>query len=272
MPTVLPLSIVIFGPYKSGTTGVFYKIRNSLPWTPRILFEADAYVPEPVDSECGVLAKIILGVDESPAKTESYMRFQKRIYLIRDPRDLIISGVLFMIQQEPSIYSQTPRLERILGMLMQKEENPQGVSVCDLLKAVVKESDHHHWSAVVDWLRRQYQWLPEFEGGLTDYCRVRYEDFVDGKLKALESYLGIPLAGEAVVDDNHGHVPRTLKYNNWKDWFLEEDIRFFRPLVDNYIRRYGYDPKWELNEHQTILPEHGSQYVQRTVAKRRGVL
>jgi hypothetical protein len=258
MSAVAPLSIVIFGPYKSGTTGLFYKIRNSLPWTPRTLFEADAYVPEPDDPACGVLAKIILGVDESPAKTDSYRGFQKKIYLIRDPRDLVISGVLFMIQQEPSIYTQAPRLERILALLRRKEEDPQGVSVSRLFKAVVEESDHHDWGAAVDWLRRQYEWLPEFEKGLQDYCRLRYEDFVDGKLGALESYLGISLRGEAVVDEAHGHVPRTLHYDNWKNWFLEEDIAFFRPLLNPYIRNYGYDPDWELNEHQTVLPEHGS--------------
>ncbi len=150
MPAVLPLSIVVFGPYRSGTTGVFYKIRNSLSWTPRILFEADAYVPEPVDSECGVLAKIILGVDESPKKTESYMGFQKEVYLIRDPRDLVISWVLFKIQQEPSIYSRASRLDRIVDLLKEKEDNSRAVSVCNLLKALVKKSGHHQWDAVMD--------------------------------------------------------------------------------------------------------------------------
>lgn len=101
-----------------------------------------------------MLAKIILGVDESPKKTESYMGFQKKIYLIRDPRDLVISGVLFKIQQEPSIYSRASRLDRIVDLLKEKKDNPRAVSVCNLLKEVVKESDHHQWDAVRDWLRR----------------------------------------------------------------------------------------------------------------------
>lgn len=271
MNNMTSLTIVIFGPYKSGTTGVFYKIRNSLPWTPKPLFEAKSYEYQPGDSKCGVLAKIILGVsgESDGIRYETFMGFQKKIYLVRDPRDLIISGILFMIQQEPSIYSESTKLERILEMLRQKEENPQRFSVCELFRTVVRESDHHDWNGVIDWLTRQYKWLPYFESGLTNYYRLRYEDFVDGKLGGLESYLGLRLDGVAQVDRTHGHVPRTLGYDNWKNWFVPEDIDFFRPLLEDYIKCYGYDNQWQLNVKQAISPEHSSKYVMRTVDMRR---
>lgn len=265
--------IVIFGPYKSGTTGLFYKIRNSLPrnLNLRTLFEQNEYLPEDEDSKRWVLAKTIIGVQDGPDQTklDSFMGFDKKIYIARDPRDLVISATLFIIQQEPTLYKNDDKLIQILGTLRQKERRPESVALNAIMKQVFGASNNHTFEGTIDWLARQYRWLPEFENQLEDYFLIRYEDFVDGQIEGLERYLGTPLKGEANVDEPHNHVPRTMGYNNWKDWFLKEDIAFFKPLFDQYIRRYGYATDWKLNERQTISPEHCSKYVERTVGKKR---
>lgn len=263
--------IVVFGPYKSGTTGLFYKIRNSLPGPVRTLFEPKAYLPEKGDTDCWVLAKTILGAGSESEGTDysGFLEFEKKIYLSRDPRDLMVSGILFMVQQEPSLYGNDEKLTRILHLLRQKETHPQGISLCRLFQRIVDESDHHSFPQVMKWLDFQYRWLMEFENKLDDYCHVKYEDFVDGELERLESYLGFHLPGESLVDPVHDHVPRTLAYDNWKNWFLEEDIAFFKPVFEEYIKRYHYSNNWQGADEQKISPEHCSRYVMRIVNKKR---
>lgn len=266
-----PCHIVIFGPYKSGTTGVFYKIRNSLPGVVRTLFEETVFVPEKGDTKRWVLAKTILGAgsETGEANYGGFLTFEKKIYLCRDPRDLVISGILFMIQQEPSLYENDRKLLRILDILREKETDPQSISMWRIFEAIVDESEHHSFEQVTEWLRVQYEWLVAFEKKLDGYCLLKYEDFVDEELETLESYLGFPLKGEALVDPVHDHVPRTRTYNNWIHWFTEEDISFFRPIFVGYIKRYGYSRDWRLSENQSISPEHCSRYILRTVNKKR---
>ena len=223
------------------------------------------------DSDSWVLAKTILGAGEDPesVRYSDFIGFKKKIYLSRDPRDLMVSGILFIVQQEPSLYNNDEKLLRILEILRRKEIDPQSISLWRLFERIVEESDHHSFRQVTEWLRFQYRWLVEFENRLDDYCHVKYEDFVDGKLEALEAYLGFPLTGEPHVDPVHDHVPRTLTYNNWKNWFLEEDIVFFKPFFDAYIEHYGYSDDWSPNDKQRIPPDHCSRYVVRTVNKKR---
>lgn len=265
--------IVIFGPYKSGTTGLFYKIRNSLPGNVRTLFEPTEYVPHDEDNNRWVLSKTITGVQDGDGpwriKYETFMGFDSKIYLVRDPRDLIISGILFMVQQEPTLYDNDDKLIRILKILKEKETRPKSISVRELFEQIVEASDNHTFDKAVDWLGRQYRWLMEFESQLDDYCLIRYEDFVDGQIEDLEDYLDMRLRGKAVVDPVHDHVPRTMGYNNWKNWFLKTDIDFFKPLFEEYILHYNYPTNWQLNDRQMISPEHCSKYIERMVKKKR---
>jgi len=263
--------IVIFGPYKSGTTALFYKIRNSLPGDIRTLFEQDEYVPDELDDKRWVLAKTILGVEDGPprVKCKTFMEFEKKVCLVRDPRDLVISGMLFTVQQEPSLYNDDESLLRILKILRQKENNPDSISVSGLFKYIIEASANHRFEDVVGWIARQYRWLLEFESQLENHFVVKYEDLVDGNIEGLEDYLEFPLKGKGVVDSVHDHVPRTMGYNNWKNWFLKADIDFFKPLFGEYIRHYGYAREWELNRRQIIPVEHCSEYVERTVNKKR---
>ncbi len=262
--------IVIFGQYKTGTTAFFYKIRNSIPSNTRTLFEAQEYVPEKEDAYRWILAKVILGIPDgsAPIKYDTFMGFGKKIYIVRDPRDWLISGILFSVQQIPSLYEDA-KLAQIMRLLKQKEKDPRSQSVIRLLEQILQAVPDQSLESMRKWLSRHHQWLFDFEDQLHDYYIVKYEDFVDGNIKALEHYLDIPLRDEVVIDEVHDHVIRTKNYGNWKNWFLEEDISFFKPLFEEYIYRYGYSNEWCLNHRQTILPEHCTEYIDRTVRKRK---
>ncbi|MCB0165375.1 MAG: class I SAM-dependent methyltransferase [Anaerolineae bacterium] len=263
-----PQKIAIFGQYRTGTTALFYKIGNSLPADMRALFEEQKYVPQPEDANRWVLAKVILGVGmDQSIGYDSFLGFDKKIYVVRDPRDRVISQMLFLIRQSPSIYGHKDRLRHIQRLLTQKEQNPKSLSVIEILKHILAYIPNHSWQKSIQWVIRQHQWLPEFEMRLSDYVTIKYEDFVDERIEGLERYLEIPLAGSATVDPMFDYVVRTKSYGNWRDWFLEEDVKYFKPLLEGYIKRHHYSNDWSLNEQPHIQPEHCTQYIERTINK-----
>lgn len=106
--------IAIFGQYKTGTTALFYQLLGALPPDTHTLFE-------PMRYEAGrgrasaVLAKVILALYDGPNKVcyEDFLGFPHKILLLRDPRDRIVSGTLFIVQQSPHIYEDERRLSRV---------------------------------------------------------------------------------------------------------------------------------------------------------------
>lgn len=263
--------IVIFGQYKSGTTGLFTKIRNSLEYAPRELFEAENYLAHPTDRRSGVLAKIIVGIhdDGTPiSDVRGFLEFEKQIYLIRDPRDRLVSGVLFQAHRYPGLADDSAKAARILSLLERKERDPASVSLVKIILELFDRND----SLLENYLQaetRRLAWIETFESQLSQHCLVRYEDFVHGQLEKLEAYLGMRLAGTATVDQRFAHVPRTLSSGDWKNWFTDQDIPTFRPLSQEYLSRHGYETSWELSPKPLIRPEHATQYVRRNIVARR---
>lgn len=260
-------NIAIYGQYKTGTTGLFYKIMNSLSRKPRTLFEKNEYVPIPEDVNSNVLAKVILD-SSGRVKYDSFADFAKRIYVIRDPRDWVVSGTLFHIQQNPDCYTNPKRLNNILTLLREKESDPRSVSIVQLLQVIMGDKDVNGFNSLTRWLPREQKWLLKFESQLADALIVRYEDFIDDKLSSLAEYLSLPLAGHADVPEQFNHVTRTKNHGSWRHWFLEEDVDFFKPMIERYIERHHYAPDWDLIDQPSIQPEHSSLYVARTVRKR----
>ena len=85
------MKILIAGAPKTGTTALFYRIKNSLDGGVREMFEPRGYVAEPGDGACHVLAKVLLDplID---LDMESFSSFEKKIGIVRDPRDRLISA------------------------------------------------------------------------------------------------------------------------------------------------------------------------------------
>jgi hypothetical protein len=266
-----PGMIVIFGQYKSGTTGLFTKVRNSLPENTRTLFESLTYDPEEGDPFRWVLAKTILkepGHPE-PVNYKSFMRFDRRLLLSRDPRDWLISATLFICQLKESVFNDENTLAWVMDYLYRKEENPRELSVITLLDYILSTPPAITLESFAHRAKMRHAFCIEFQQSLGDAVQpIRYEDFVDGQLSIVENYLEIPLTGDAQVQAAYNHVPRTCSYGNWRDWLTPEDIHFFKPFFDDYIRYQQYDPDWCLHEFPMIQPAHCSGYLRRVVQKK----
>lgn len=263
----MPERIVVFGQYKTGTTALFYRLQHSLTGQVKTFFESDAYIPKLMDFRYHLLAKIILGQPER-VDYASFHSFRKRIVLIRDPRDWLVSGTLFMVQQQAALHRSPEVLAQVLALFRQKEQSPADHSLVSILRVLYRLAQNQSLETTAAWMRQHTQQVMAFEQAERQHLVVRYEDLVDDRLTALERYLGFALSARTEVAAEHAHVPRTKSYGNWKHWFTDEDISFFKPLFQNYLQHYGYDETWELHPHPLILPEHCTGYIERTVQKR----
>lgn len=264
--------IAIFGQYKTGTTALFYLVRNSLPAGTRTLFEPKEYRHETGDDERLVLAKVILGLTEEPeaVRYDTFTGFDRKLFIVRDPRDWLVSATVFLIQQEGDVYENEATLAAVMALLRQKERDPHSVPLVDILDRILTAKPGRSLGEILRQIQAQYEWVMQFEGTLNDRHRVRYEDVVSGHIGEIESYLQIPLVGTTAVDDAHGHVPRTKGHGDWHHWFTETDVRVFEPVFAAYMQRYGYDVGgWDLSDHPVIEPRHCTEYVERVVKRRK---
>jgi len=255
-----PLSVVLAGQSKSGTTAILYKVRNSIPGRVRILFEPTGYTPG--GRSRPVLAKVVLTPQVDMSGFEG---FGKKVFIVRDPRDNLISALLYG-SFVTNIATDPERYARFVGLLRKKESDPGSVSVRELIELI--EALYPHFPLFEYW-KRVHKLALAFGAAHPDYFRLRYEDFVDGQLAELEAYLGFALTGAAEVGRRWRRVVRTKGYGQWRAWLTEQDVPFLRPLMSDYLRAYGYADDWTLAERSVIPPEHGSLYVERILAEKR---
>lgn len=273
----IPKKILIAGMAKSGTTALFFKIANSLAsyeeaaLKTKLLFEPLAYS---FSENQRVLAKIIISVKSamtlwgednnemySPVNYADFANFDKKIMLVRDPRDLLISSMLYSVRNI-SFYSNKKRIKEFIDILEKKETNPSEVSLIELIQARVgvEKFDLEKW---LNHFKVIFDERLNFYRKPGDYLICKYENLVNNNIKEIESFLGFSLMGDSVVDKSFNRVVRTKDYGDWKNWFLEEDIRLFKPVFSDYMREFGYNDDWILPSRQVILPVHSSGYVKR---------
>jgi len=102
------------------------------------------------------------------------------------------------------------------------------------------------------------------------FCICRYEEIISGQMAEVETYLGFSLTGSAEVGAEFQRVVRTRGSGSWRDWFTASDVAAFKPLLRDYMQRFGYAwEEWELAETPHIEPRHAAEYVKKLIAERR---
>lgn len=262
------MKILIAGFAKTGTTGIFFKIRNSLNGICRELFESRKYEPLPLDNTYDILAKVLIGAGNYEWSYKSYSGFDKKIMILRDPRDQLISYLLYRVLHS-RFYNNPEKLNILLEALRKKEKDPNSISVLYLVKLFYSLNGVIFDDAIYkNETRNQTNFMSDFLEEYDDFFILKYEDFIDNRLDELEKYLGFKLTGNSEVKKDFQRVVRTKAYNNWKNWFTEEDVKYFKPLFKNFMEKYDYGDDWTLNETKVILPEHCSGYVYRIVTEK----
>lgn len=275
------MRIVIFGLAKSGTTALFYKLKHSLPPDTICLFEPRSFAATAVRRKRvkalisggrppDVLAKILPFRPKDAADAVSFSAFGKQILMVRDPRDRLISRLLYGVYSS-NFHEKDDKVRAFVELLKKKEADPSSVPVIALLQTFTELNGevfspdawaaHHRCHAV----QRPF----DFHDARPNLFVYKYEEMVAQRFERLEMYLRVPLKGDATVSPELSRVVRTKRAGYWRDWLTIEDVQYLRPVLQPYLDLYYSEADWDLNPSPVIPAEHGSGYVARIVNERR---
>lgn len=175
--------------------------------------------------------------------------YSKKIWIYRDPRDWIISRYMYKWKHLNDM-----KVNHFCNKLRNKENNPSDVNFHPLMTPNFINSSVYNYNKLIEVL-----------GELSDdWCIIKYEDFVDGRIEKLNSYLGIQIDPTVEVDKKFSRVARSKSYNNWKVWFNENDVDFFTPKFNRILKQLNYTPiDWDIDNPVQIDSNLGSDYVMR---------
>ncbi len=263
---------VLFGMPRSGTTYGFSLLSEALKARGEVqeVFEPNSLTQGTFsrmdglvwpDSESS-LVKILYSSPEmhgwsGHAAADAFAHYDKKIFLVRDPRDRWISGFFYrwfyVHDPNPAEFALAHTKVR------DKEGNPDSLPFYRLHSDDPRELAEHaaqqkakldELSALLDRLRKEGWFI------------WHYEDLVDRRWIAVEDYLGIPLLGELDLRKNFRHVARSQVHSDWRRWFNDADVEFYRPVFQDYLAAQGYDPKdWKLEYPSTLPASQGSDYM-----------
>jgi len=187
-------------------------------------------------------------------------RFDKRVFISRDPRDNVISRLVYYAGTRLKAADAETR-EAVLQKFLAKEQEPDSVSVLELFKAIAPLMGNPD-GARSAW-KTACTPLGFFASGDSGFFRLRYEDFLDGKLSELQSYLGFELSADYEVSPNLQRVRRTRTHGYWRNWFTDDDYAYFVAARQDDLVRMGYDDLAPFSGRKVISPVEISEYLQR---------
>lgn len=252
---------LIVGAGKTGTTALLYAVAQAMGGEPAIHFE------DPIASLANLAphtaAKLLFEDERADDIAAFGARFDRRVLIVRDPRDNLISQLLYAVASH-RLQMEDPGWLRTIALLLQrKQANPASVTLQDFPQLKPP-------SALLDLVRTTNQALAAFAGAhAADWFILRYEDMVAGRLDALSAYLGLAVQPDPKIDPTYQRVARTKGTGDWRHWFTREDVAHYRPLFDPLMAGLGYAADWTLADPQRIAPEHSWIYFERLVRERR---
>jgi hypothetical protein len=256
------MKIVIIGQGKSGTTALFYALKQSLPENYTCLFEPKTYASGGEDHQ--VLAKVLLN---PTTQIEDFLAFDRKIFIVRDPRDTLVSRILYFVFNCDFVTDEG-KTRRLIERFAYKQQAPASVTLLELIELFTEltgadflhniQSRHR---AALAWQRTQ-----------PDVFIFPYESLVAQNFGALENYLGFRINFNGEVDPSVQRVARTKGVGDWKNWFTPTDVEYFSEIFREYLIENGYDLNWQTNPNPVIPVEYSTEYVKRLIAEKKSLL
>lgn len=245
---------LIIGEGKSGTTALLRSVASTMGSPVEVFEPTDLSAVDLTPDD--LVVKKLLHTWEA-ADVELLERFDRVIFVVRDPRDRIISHMLY------DAYNRADELtaeqgERWLGVLERKSQAPLDlpyVRMIDIWWQMTRAGLLHVYM-------RSLQRTNDFSRLHGDRIHiVRYEDMIDGHFDELSTYLGTEV-GPAEVRATEKRVKRSARYGDWRNWFTPIDVHVFRPVTTIWLRRHGYaHHDWDLADNASIEAETSVDYV-----------
>lgn len=252
--------VLVIGRAKSGTSILTYKIADALP-DKEIFFEPEGRnglinleLHKKIAKSPNVVTKCIF-FSKTPNKLKEISRFyNKKIWIVRDPRDTLISSFLYLWNKGHN--PNKAKFEKAFDLVLKKEKSPTKVSFSEILHGVISLPNFaDEYNAIIN----QVKGLDE-----ENWLVFKYEDLVDSQFDKLNDYLGFKVSEETDLPNRFNRVVRSKKYGNWRNWYTRDDLQQFKKLFNDQLDYLGYDSKdWKLNKKKVLPPEQGSEYMEK---------
>jgi hypothetical protein len=260
------MKILILGLGKSGTTAMVYKVAGGLP-------NCQAFSGGKPGKYLGDYENAVYKHTYEERKGKSFElyrehlrkeHYDRKIWMARDPRDAAVSRMLYRWHR--GYFGRRKQYEAHLNLVLKKEQNPRSVPFYEICRYTGYNSCPRDKDAVFEEEKVRYQRMRTFVESLgNDWFLYRYEDMVDRKFDTLNAYLGFETQSDAEVPSGTGKekVVRKKAYGDWRHWFTEADVEFFKPAYTPYMQAVGYDcDDWKISTEPLIEPEFSSEYMQ----------
>ncbi len=260
------MKILILGLGKSGTTAMVYKVAGGLP-------NCQAFSGGKPGKYLGDFENAVYKHTYEERKGKSFElyrehlrkeHYDRKIWMARDPRDAAVSRMLYRWHR--GYYGKRKQYEAHLNLVLKKEQDPRSVPFYEICRYTGYDGCPRDKDAVFEEEKVRYLRMRAFVESLEDdWFLYRYEDMVDKNFDALNAYLGFETQSDAEVPSGTGKekVVRKKAYGDWRHWYTEDDVAFFKPAYIPYMEIVGYDcDDWNLSEPPIIEPEFSSQYMQ----------
>ncbi len=268
-PVQIPLQeqankTLIVGLGKSGTSKLTYMIAGGMASEPEVFFEPkgalgleDIKQHREITSKSSVVHKSLYLHNKTIDFDIVSKLYDRKIWIVRDPRDRLISLLLYRWFRGHKPNPQ--KYKRTLALVKAKEAKPASVTLKELWEITIEKNTFKQ--KLEQDTKRLMTVLENLDSSWFIYP---YREMVDGSVSDLEQYLGHKVEVENEVPDKFNRVVRSKAYGNWKDWFTAEDVLFFKPFLDPIIQKYNLgEANWSLHEKPQLDPEKGSVYMQK---------
>lgn len=277
------MRVAIFGQAKTGTSALYAKLREAMPPDTDCFFEPDgAQVWRlrrlQLAKKLGLRRKRPLLAKFLPFHLDrhrfiaAFGAFDHAIQIVRDPRDRLVSALLYWSYNTP-LARDTAAASAFIARIAAKEREPQAIALCELIADFTRlqggDFVFDRWLA--SYAKRSIAEPLAFADARPELIDYRYEALVAHDFTAVTAATGFALHGEAEVGAQLQRVVRRKGYGDWRNWFTEHDVALFQPVLQPYLDRFYPQADWQLSDAPAIEPAHGSDYVRRIINEARGI-
>lgn len=264
------MRVCIAAAAKSGSTAVYSSVVEALSQRPSCysIFEPQRVYPilklKNYDFSENFVTKIMVSRMVSERSNFHFDWFDKRVVLVRDVKDLLVSELLFRPMISPGEVDPVA-LQEFVALVREKEQKPQLHSVLDLhARADQLGISRINWEIFRNNLNKLVDLQRNFECSV-----VHFEDFARGDYSGLRQVLGVPVGPVSLEGSWVSHIQRKGKSGDWLSWFTRSDVEFVSDFFGDYCARFDYSVPDSYEENTSPLsPQYGSEYIEKKFSAR----
>ncbi|WP_111976375.1 hypothetical protein [Algibacillus agarilyticus] len=247
------MRILILSLSRSGSTALYYQILAEMPKSTLEIFEPSIDLLKLKDLPSQCIAKVIIDSSRMESLSPLIEKFDHVIVLVRDPRDRLVSSMLFAMHGVDK-----EELDRRLHHLKQKSESPIETPFLDLIANI-----YPGWTVekVCKQVSTDLKLVDEVLCFSKRCICIKYEMFIQNSIEDLRDQLGLNSHGQYSIPEKHAYGKRRVKSGDWKNWFLSSDVTHLKPFMQPFILNYQYEATWEHSESPCIPLKHSIDFV-----------